>query len=229
MNLVKINWRQAAPEFVIIVVGVLAALAVGQWADYRNDRELEVEYLDRLRVDLRADIQNFTRLERVFETKARIIQDLLDQSVPALLSRNPEELMQDLEYSGYTALPANQSATYNELLSTGRLALVQNVALIDALLHYYKEFELISGILFKPIGDYRLLLYESMPGMLIYEWRLSRTIKNPDDLRRGLETLQSNPGLESAANVEITYSTSLIFYLRQFRQEAEELLKLLDK
>ena len=208
---------------------MLAALAVDQWADHRNDRELEVEYLNRLRADLRADIQNFTGLEQVFETKARIIGDLLDQSVPALLSRKPEELMQDLEYSGYTALPANQSATYDELLSTGRLTLVQNVALIDALSHYYKEFELISGILFEPIGDYRLLLYKSIPGMLINEWRLSRTINNPDDLRRGLEILQSNPGLESAANVEITYSTSLIFYLRQFRQEAEELLKLLDK
>lgn len=42
-----ISWRRAAGEFVLIVVGVLAALAVNNWNNDRANRELEQEYLHR--------------------------------------------------------------------------------------------------------------------------------------------------------------------------------------
>ena len=41
MNILKINWQQTATEFVVIVVGVLAALAVDEWRSERNDRQIE--------------------------------------------------------------------------------------------------------------------------------------------------------------------------------------------
>jgi len=230
MNMATINWRKAATEFVVIVLGVLAALAMDQWRDDRKDRATEADYLIRLHADLSTDIQTFTSLELIFETKASIIKDLRDQSLPALLSRDQDSLVQDLVFSGFTSLPASQASTFDELLSTGRLALIQDVALRDALSRYYTDFEFISQILFGGShGNYLRLLQESLPGELFYQWRLSNSLDNPEDLHNGLEVLLSEPGLAAAANAEITYSAALIYYLRQYRGQAEELLELLNE
>ena len=42
-------------EFIVIVLGVLVALAVDDWRDYRSDRVLEQHLIGRLAADLRAD------------------------------------------------------------------------------------------------------------------------------------------------------------------------------
>ena len=81
MNSFRINWQQSATEFVVIVVGVLAALAVDQWRSERNDRKTEVEYITRLRIDVEADIENFYRFERILDAKARFLQSLLDDTI----------------------------------------------------------------------------------------------------------------------------------------------------
>jgi hypothetical protein len=230
MNISKINWQQAATEFVVIVVGVLAALAVNQWNENRNDRATEAEYLIRLRADLSEDIREFTTFEQVFETKGRIIKDLRDQSVSTLVSRDPEGLLQDLVFSSYYGLPASRSTTFDELSSTGRLMLIQDVALRDALTRYHTRHELLSEILFVGNhGDYLRLLQESLPGELFYQWRLLNKLDDPEVLRRGLEVLISDPGLAAAANAEITYAAALIYYIREYRQHAEELLERLDE
>lgn len=44
--------RRASGEFNIIVVGVLVAFWVDGWREYRLDRQVEREYLERLLVDL---------------------------------------------------------------------------------------------------------------------------------------------------------------------------------
>jgi hypothetical protein len=49
-------------EFVVIVLGVLAALAVDEWRDSRIDRELEVELLNAFVCDLSTDSADFARL-----------------------------------------------------------------------------------------------------------------------------------------------------------------------
>lgn len=136
--------------------------------------------------------------------------------------------MRDLLFSAYVALPAIQSATFDELSGTGRLALIQDVPLRGALSRYYTGFRHISAILANPIGEYRKILLEALPGELNYEWRLSNNFEDLESLRAGLEVLHSNPRLRPAANVAIAYSTSLIFYLRQYGQDAEQLLALLE-
>jgi hypothetical protein len=42
-------------EFVVIVLGVLVALAVDDWNQERSDRELEINLLDRMQSEVLAD------------------------------------------------------------------------------------------------------------------------------------------------------------------------------
>jgi len=139
-------------------------------------------------------------------------------------------LLQDLVFSGFIGLRETRSTTFDELSSTGRLMLIQDVALRDGLSRYHVSYEFMSELLLADIrGDYLRLLQESLPGELIYQWLLSNNLDDPDALQRGLDVLKSDPGLVAAANAEIWYAASQIYHIRRFRNLAEELLELLPE
>lgn len=229
MNKLKINWQQTATEFVVIVVGVLAALAVDQWRDERNDRKTEAEYLSRLRIDVEADIEQFYSFEQILETKARLLQSLLDDTINSEFAHDPRSLMEAVQYSSFIALPDSVSTTFDELQSTGRLALIQDLSQRDALSKYYSGFNHISAILSEPSGDYRRLLWGTVPGAVSRDWRLSDSISRVDELRQSLKLMQENPELPAALNNEITYATTMQYYLAMYRDRAEILLDLLNQ
>lgn len=222
------HWFTVVIEFVVVVAGIFVGLQVDAWNQARSDRALEYEYLLRLSADMRTDIARFRSLEQIFETKAIIIKDLRDLPVSELLDRPPDELLQDLDYSGWIALPDIQSATFAELASSGRLALIQDVSLRSSLSDYYSGYQLSADILAQPIGDYRRLFYEAIPGDFYFDWRLSGDVGDLDRLRNSIDELRSNSRFEAAANAEIAYATSMIFFLRMYREQAEELLLLLQ-
>ena len=229
MNRLKINWQQTATEFVVIVVGVLAALAVDQWMSERDDRKIEAEYIIRLRIDVEADIKNFYGFEQILETKARFLQSLLDDTIDSVFADDTRGLMEAKVYSSFRALPDSVSTTFDELQSTGRLALIQDLAQRDALSKYYSGFEHISAILSKPIGNYSRLVAETVPAAINREWRLSNSISKPDEFRQSLKDLQANPDARAALNSEIVYATTMQYYLSSYRDQAENLRRLLNQ
>ena len=229
MNKLKINWQQTATEFVVIVVGVLAALAVDQWRSERDDRKTEVEYITRLRIDVEADIENFYRFERILEGKAQFLQSLLDDTIDSVFADDTRGLMEAKVYSAYRALPDSVSTTFDELQSTGRLALIQDLAQRDALSKYYSGFEHISAVLSEPFGNYRRLMAETIPAAITREWRLSNRISKPDEFRQSLKDLQANPDARAALNSEIVYATAMQYWLSSYRNQAEILRQLLTQ
>lgn len=70
------NLRRMAGEFLVIVVGVLAALAVDDWRDYRNERELESHLLGRLEEDLRADAADLAIAQSVLRRRVWIFSEV---------------------------------------------------------------------------------------------------------------------------------------------------------
>ena len=62
----KDNWLNAIGELLIIVVGVLIALAIDQWNANRLERQEEVDAVSRILIDLQTDLDDFAfRLESV--------------------------------------------------------------------------------------------------------------------------------------------------------------------
>nr|CAM58128.1 hypothetical protein [uncultured marine microorganism] len=224
----RVNWQQAATEFVVIVLGVLAALAVDEWRNEREDRTTESEYLARIRADIQSDIDNFKRLERTFQIKVSTITDLKDHPAPNLFSRDQTKLIDGLIRSVYVALPDSRSTTFDELTSTGRLALIENVEHRDALSQYYSGFEHISAILFEPVGDYKRILYETFQPELLMRSRSMSDLGEITDFRSNLESFLAHPEFLPAANAEIVYGDSLLYYLEQYRNQAEQILDLLN-
>ena len=109
MSNLKIDWPRALGEFVVIVMGVLAALAVDEWRGDYEDRRTEIDYLDRLRVDIEQDIEKFSSEILVLEKKADFLQSLLDKTIESQFSENPRALMEAKVYSSFRGLPDSVS------------------------------------------------------------------------------------------------------------------------
>ena len=182
MPKLKIDWPKAVGEFLVIVIGVLAALAVDEWRDEREDRESEAAYLSRLAVDIKRDIEVFTDEAVVLQKKAAFIQGLLDNTIEQQFSDNPRTLMEAKVYSSFRGVPGLVRSTFDELLSTGRLALIRDVDLRSALSEYYAEYaSLNEQVNALSPGDYAELVQASVPGSIAREWRLSSSISKPQE------------------------------------------------
>jgi hypothetical protein len=72
-------------------------------------------------------------------------------------------------------------------------------------------------------------LSETVPGAITREWWLSESISRPDELRQSLKHLQANPDAPAALNSEIAYASSMQYYLAMYRNQAENLLDLLNQ
>jgi hypothetical protein len=223
------HWATAAIEFFIVVVGIFVGLQVDDWNQARNDQALEQEYLGRLQADTQSNIDNFRALESVFESKAAFISSLLESPATELLLTEPKEFLQGLDHSLYVALPAVRTATFSELASSGRTSLLQDIELRGELSNFYSEYRLMQEILDEPVGDYKRLIYEVIPGNVHYRWQRNSGDTDLEAIREALARLQADVRFEAAANAEIKYASDLVFWLRDHRSRAENILTIIGQ
>ena len=227
--MVVFNWRYALGELTLIVAGISIALAANSWYEDQIDRATETEYLERLHAALSADISTFSGFEKILDTKAKTLKALSIETVPSLLSVGADDLMRDLNYSVFKALPASNSTVFEELQNTGNLALLSDSSVRDALAQYYSGYKLMSGILSEPGGGYREILRSSLPGGAAHDWWIDGQSMDESRLRHGLETMLSHPEIELAINSELFYTADMKFYLRLYKTRAIELRTILKE
>ena len=150
--------RNFAAEFVVIVLGVLAALAVESWSEDREDRVLEELYLSRLQVDLRNDLEQIGRARWASFAQARATTTLLFSLDDPLASEVPTftESAESIDFTvpatkvisdttmgelvwmakRFRALVPSQS-TYQEMLATGRFQVINDDLLRASVIEYY--------------------------------------------------------------------------------------------
>lgn len=155
------NWSAVVIEIMIVVVGILFALQVDNWNENRIERNLEQIYLQRLTADIQVDIDGFKELRHIFQEKFEFTEELKAGVTREEIRRDPNSFVQRLRYSVFVALPPVRSATFDELAGSGQLAIIRDFALRSALANYYAEYDLMSEILAQPVGNYKLLVYES--------------------------------------------------------------------
>lgn len=110
---IQIQWPRLAAEFLVIVVGVLVALGVDQWAQDRRDRSLEAEYLERLLEDLRYDLEELVFIRGQSASSAEHSRLVLDR---AWVGSAPVDSLVGAAYSSsLTRVPDLSRATFEEL------------------------------------------------------------------------------------------------------------------
>ena len=123
------EWPAVAIEFAIVVLGIFVALQAQNWNQERLDRQLEQVYITRLADETRSNLEILNQHEQIFAGKVQFILDLPELALEDRVRRDPEAFMFELDNSSYVGLPDLRSETYQELESSGRLALLRDTDL----------------------------------------------------------------------------------------------------
>lgn len=147
-------------EFLLIVVGVLVALAVETALENRKDGHLRDEYLSRLRADIELDRLAIERRIDFFTDVQRFSGEVLDW-----LGTDTDIDRETLLASYYAAEVWPFLAvrnTYDDLQNTGNIRLLDDIDLRTRLSGYYnKANTTISG--WTPPEDYRKIIRGVIP------------------------------------------------------------------
>jgi hypothetical protein len=126
-------------EFVVIVIGVLVALAADEWREERADRVAEAEYVARLVLDLQEDVASLRRAEAGFAGKKDALERLASLDPTEVVGQRFAEDVASASAWSWD-LTAAHSTTYEEMRSAGRLGLIRDADLRGAIAKYYADY-----------------------------------------------------------------------------------------
>jgi hypothetical protein len=138
----RISWQRAVTEFVVILCGVLAALATDSAMEDYRQRQSAREALISLRDDITSDFQQlesyWVRQLQQQQDGRRRLEEFLQGSGAV---EDSFEFVNDVRWisSYYTFNP--NTAGLEDLINTGGLSLIEDINLRKALLNYRGEIE----------------------------------------------------------------------------------------
>jgi len=134
-----VQWRRVATEFLIIVAGVMVALATDRWAGSLDNRIKERAHLEQLLADFRGnkDIAQWSAgyKRNLGESATEVLAAIRgtpdrDRDVPFPV---------DVELSGWNHAPHYLSEAWQDLLSTGDVRLIHNPELRSEIARFYQN------------------------------------------------------------------------------------------
>jgi len=169
-----------AAEFVLVVAGVLVALAVDTAFENRRDSELRNEYIERVRSNLVKDRQALEYRVQFFVDVRNFSQQFLDW-LDADAPLDKDAVLAAFYSTEIWPFVASQS-TYQDLLSTGNIRLIDDINLRTSLATYYDQANTArSG--WTPTEDYRRIVRGVIPNRI------------QDSIRERCPTLDSLDGI----------------------------------
>lgn len=132
------NWTALALDFVIVVVGVFIGIQVSNWNDARVDEGRARAYLERLSLDLDADLAALADRDQFWRHVSRYgEQGLRYAQTGAASDATYWELLLAYFQASQVAEFITVQATYDELKSAGDLGLISDLEIRGALARYY--------------------------------------------------------------------------------------------
>ena len=129
----ELPWRVLGVEFVVVVLGILCALAADSWWERVQEERIETGYLLRLSGDLqmsRDSLEEDLATHRKWADSTRLV--LIELKTGPNLS-GAELLQEAIGFAIGLSVWYPYHTTYEELLSTGKLALISSDSLRAAL------------------------------------------------------------------------------------------------
>ena len=140
---IRVNWRYAIGEFLIVVIGILAAFQLDSWKENRDEAKLVNEYLSDIRAGLRSDSlfhQNALEYFNQIEDDMSITRDAL-LSGELTLSKERQNSIRNLT-DWYRIYISNTA--FEDLNNSGRLNLIKDKQLRYNLIAYYQYIDFVK-------------------------------------------------------------------------------------
>jgi hypothetical protein len=146
-SLREMRWTLVLLELLLLVAGILIALAVDGWIEDRRDARAEHQYLERLVRDFDQDLdvlQEFVEFEERQAADAALAYRPLCGGV-AVADR--EQVARALDHLTTRRTVRLVRATYSDLLATGNLRLIRDAGLRDRIVTLYEANERWSAVI----------------------------------------------------------------------------------
>jgi hypothetical protein len=136
------NWTAIVVDFVIVVVGVFMGIQVSNWNESQREQTLLRDYLHRLNEDFALSITGTERTREFLTTNQDNLGIVLNSLRDcAVASEQRDEFANGLFHMGKLIPAQFVDGTLEELRASGRLLLVKNDGLRDAINETVREHE----------------------------------------------------------------------------------------
>ena len=153
----NLKLETALLEILIVMMGIFLGFQADNWYQARQDRQLEQEYISRLIQDVEADLAITTETAERRLGFVRLLEaSLLDETA---VQEDPTTYIRALSEAFYIFTPSPNRFTFDELVSTGNLALISDNSLRQTM-HAYFDVRRYSG------ADIRVRIRERFAGIL---------------------------------------------------------------
>ena len=167
--------RYAVGEIVLVVIGILIALQVNNWNEYRKEKVEEKKILLSLHNEISNNLES---LQVVIEEKNKIIdvnQYIIDNSGKngEWKSMKPlDSLMNYISLSGWIFVP--QNGVLNEIINSGKLLLIEN----DLIKNEIASLPQLLSLMIEEDRQYRLDLHQYFLPFLSKNYNLIELTKH---------------------------------------------------
>ncbi|NRB46122.1 MAG: hypothetical protein HRU41_00505 [Saprospiraceae bacterium] len=134
----KINWRYAIGEVIIVIIGISIAFALNNWAESNQARKVEALYLKNLEKDLSNDLDS---LNKNLYLLGQNLEDI-NQLRPHLGRQIPgrDTVFGKVFRVAETVAFIPEDATYHTLINSGDFKLISDFDLKSAIEKHYREY-----------------------------------------------------------------------------------------
>jgi hypothetical protein len=221
-------------ELAIVVAGILIAFQIDRWAEERRERQLEQDYLLRLKTDLALEIAEMEY--SISNAKSRIAAvRLLNEVVedPSGTRHSPTEVLIAIEKATWASFPQINAFVYSELQSTGNLALIRSQSLRRELATHYQTIKHYSRVGFA--NDVQeefvrltagILTMDELTGIELETWDGAA---NPVRVERALEAVIDLAEREDAIALLPSIAQHNVFNLKVIEGSRERALAIIEK
>ena len=135
----KVNWYQASAEVALILAGVIIALAVDSWWTERQNRESELAYLQALMTDFQDNRQTLLDEIEVQKQIVAVGERILQLIEGGLSSEGEMAFFDQLDDLYYFREWAPITGTYDDLVGSGNLLLIENLEIRKELSAFQRD------------------------------------------------------------------------------------------
>jgi len=202
-NIRKQNWFALGLDLIVVVVGIYIGLQADAWRSAKQDRDLEVEYFERLVSDMEESIVAQRDNIQTFDNGTAAIDYIAElQKSGTFDGFDEERLILGLNSVGWVAPPVTNMITIRELQLTGNISLIRDVSIRMAIgqferSHAVATFSASQNLGFMAASSPEVMTWSFMapnvPGEhksvteseddsygYIHQYDMKRMLKNPD-------------------------------------------------
>jgi hypothetical protein len=232
----------AIGEIVLVVIGIVIALQIDNWNEWRQERELEQVVLKQLQEDYQSNLDQLNQKVRIRKTLIRAALGILESI------DHPEEVSRDSLIANLTVLLIDPTfdPIENDMSSTGNLRLITNHKLKRLLSNWSADIVAVREI----EQDWSTIIYQQyqpvVTGMgvsrdmanhftndLDLEWQLDPTTGmnkvaiGTSRHHTSVAEITGNKELEGLVSYAITYNSAANLESETLARRIEEILALI--